>query len=114
MAFETREIVFSTKEFNAALLLYAVQTGHCRHAAKELSRIELNGDRDLSANLITEAADAEIKLTTGDILSALISFCIQCRIPLPQAATKSLRRVGDQVALVINHWRFSTPAAPVA
>ncbi|MEM1104644.1 MAG: hypothetical protein AAF527_03450 [Pseudomonadota bacterium] len=109
MAQEMREISFTAKEFAAALSLYAAQIGQTPVSSNLIQRVELDGSDELTARLIAAERPDPIKMSAGDILSALISFCIQCRIPLPKSASKSVRRIEDRIVLVINNWRLSTP-----
>jgi hypothetical protein len=36
-----------------------------------------------------------------EVAAALIKFCIECRIPMPRAASKTLVRNGDSLMLVL-------------
>ena len=111
MAFESREIVFSDEEVSAALLLFLSQVRNADLRGERVEHVDIVGDDALSAEYSLSGALPRGRVEGAELLSALISFCIQCRIPLPKSAPKNLRRIGGQLALVFNDWRIATPVA---
>ena len=104
MPSETRSIVFSYDELLEALREFSEfsakhisfkRIGECKVAGK--------GGVAVTATLRAKSgeAPAEIPISTSDVGAALLRYCFSHRVPIPRRAEKSLRIVGDNVALVL-------------
>lgn len=113
MPTEIRHILFSPAEMVVAVSDFSRRTGKplppgsvvgCRinsavEDGVELVRFSLSIASAAAAGNVCE--QREVTSGGSNLAAALILFCRDRRIPLPSDADKSLRRFGDQVALVV-------------
>jgi hypothetical protein len=105
MPSEIRHLVFSEEEALVALREY------CRKSGKPLSdhallHLKIVGQTPPFAMLATDASKGQPatnqRISTEDLLSALILYCHGNRIPLPVRGNKTLSVLNDRLAVVVS------------
>lgn len=106
MPTEMREIAFRETEFFSAVREYRLRRGEPLPIGSVLGIEFDEEDDDVTATIKIgkdEGRDViSVALPTESIAAALIFFCINHKIPLPAHAAKSVKKLGNSVALVIN------------
>lgn len=104
MPTEYRRIVFPNRELRQALLAYETDAGHAVPPGEIVALAVLDSPAAVvritlldAAQNITYSAD----FTTAHVAEALIRYCLDTRVPLPRDSRKSLRLMGDNLALDI-------------
>lgn len=115
MPSEMRYLVFATKEVVAAVRDYRRRRGQPM-VPGQVVRCAVVADPDVSATVdVRSDADAKlysVVLKSEELAAALIMYCINQRIPMPAAATKSLQMFGDSLGLVITKSLGDQAAGP--
>lgn len=105
MPSEIRHLVFSEEEALAALRDY------CRKSGKPLSEdallhLKIVNQTPPFAMLATDASKGQPathqRVSTEDLLSALILYCHGNRVPLPVRGTKTLAVLNERLAVVVS------------
>ena len=106
MPTEMREIAFRETEFFSAVRDYRMRRGEPLPIGSVLGIEFDKEENDLTARIRIgkdEGSDVTaIDLPTESIAAALIFFCINHKIPLPAHAAKSIKKLNDNIILVIN------------
>ncbi len=105
MPAETRKIVFSTAEVQAALINYALRSNICLPNAP-ISKIQVGTNEDgLSATLKYAPTDdgesRDIEFSEPHIAAAIILFCRVQDMPLPRDARKVLLSEDNAIAMLM-------------
>lgn len=101
MPTEVRRLVFSNAEFYAALDQYLSRTGTSLPSGP-IVKIRTDTIHDTITIDIcrgTGATNEAVTLEARKVGGALISYCIDNRVPLPRGFSKSLIVAGDNIAL---------------
>ncbi len=107
MAIESREIALTRSEIIKAMVLFSKRSNSPIPAYAQIGEFGTDGAGGVFLRL---EADGRFKTYGhGVILPAVIYFCNQCNIPLPQQALKDVEWRGSDLALVIREWGFETP-----
>ncbi|HYE00026.1 MAG TPA: hypothetical protein VEH84_11635 [Alphaproteobacteria bacterium] len=104
MPTELRTILFKDAELVQALLQHMRRTGQALPNGQFRS-IAIDAPADPTVTLEV-MDDREGKLSTlafrrDEIMAALVTYCLSHNIPLPQDATKDVRILERQIALVV-------------
>ena len=105
MPTETRKIVFSNEELKKAIVLFSQRSAK-RLPEGDLISCEVKSEDGITVRLRIRPwysdGDKTIVLSSTYIGAALSNYCMECKIPIPRQATKSLQVIGDNIALQIN------------
>ena len=113
MPFETRQIVFRTPEVAQAVTEWhrrmrtplpagtVVRCAADSDGPDDAPRVRLVIALDDLEAVHLGGSHREVVIEGPALAAALILYCSDRRIPLPASAKKSLRRVGEQVGLVV-------------
>lgn len=115
MPHEMRRLYFTEDEVTRAILALNAQSRQKFLRPGSLAGIALHETPRLGVELRVETVGGSLEsLLLDEVLvgAAMIRFCIDTRVPLPQHATKSLKICNGQVALdIVVPRERDTPAA---
>jgi len=104
MPTEIRKIVFSPAELAEALDHFAKATHHAMPPGK-IAACEIDSKNALSVAVtvhhMAEGSTHTVPFDNPSVAAALIRYCIERKIPVPKAATKSVEAEGPGVALIL-------------
>ncbi len=105
MVAEIRRIIFSHGEVATALLAYFTRAG-IRAGEGDVVRVEVRDHPHLHVLLSFSCKEDFARVrqldVPGDVvLSSILLFCKDRRIPIPQAGAKRLQSLGSQLCLTI-------------
>lgn len=104
MPTEYRRVVFPNQELRQALVNYAGESGEAFPDGEIISVAipEDSGDT-IQVTVLDTARGATFSknFRTAHVAAALIKFCIDNKVPIPKNSRKSLRLMGDNLALDI-------------
>ncbi|WP_419797573.1 MAG: hypothetical protein ACNI26_14895 [Terasakiella sp.] len=99
MANELRKIGFSLEEVNAALVAYANRTGRIVPKLPIHSIAEEGGGRIVL--YFGEDKSAHVGLPAREMITVLLVFCQDHKLPVPRSAKKALKLEGNILTLMI-------------
>lgn len=104
MPIEIRKIAFSPAELTEALDHFAKATHHAMPPGK-ITACEVDSKSALSVMVtvqhMAEGSTHAVPFDNSSVAAALIRYCIERKIPVPKAATKSVEAEGPSVALIL-------------
>ena len=102
MPTETRRISFNSDELVEALVDYDKQADQ-KLTCGVVGSVSIDHDPDMrvavDVKLHDEAKSMLINLNPKYLSAALLVFCVQRRIPVPQNPVRYLKKVGENIAL---------------
>ena len=105
MPTEIRKIVFSNEELKKAIVLFSQRTTN-KLPEGDLVSCKVKSEDGITVRIqirpLYSEGEKTIVLSGTFIGAALSNYCMDCKIPIPRNATKSLQVIGDNVALQIN------------
>ncbi len=104
MPTEIRYIIFTGEELIGALVAYRRRSG-APLPSGDLIRLTLFGEPDIRAELVTGRDRSSVRhrviAGTDELLTALIMYCSDHRIPLPVNSSKFVQIMGGNLGLVV-------------
>ncbi len=104
MPVEVKKIYFSQSELKKALSIFSTRRNKYLDYS-DIKVLEIIETPNIIINIEVEDyldfEDNRITYCRAEIAAALMSFSMDCKIPLPKLATKELHMDGDQIFLVI-------------
>lgn len=101
---EVKNIYFSQLELRNALTKFSTRRNY-HFDLTDIKKLEIKHEKGIKISLeVEEYLDFEnnkIEFTHTEIAVALMSFCMDCNIPLPKLATKELHVNAVELFLVI-------------
>ena len=105
MPTEIRKIVFSNEELKKAIVLFSHRSVN-KLPEGDLISCEVTSIDGINVRIKIRPWYSEgekiVVLSSTYIGAALSNYCMDCKIPIPRHAAKSLQIIGDNIALQIN------------
>jgi hypothetical protein len=99
---EIRTILFTPDELKCAVDEF-LRRGGTHFPPGSIKAVEIAGDPPTATLSVpsTQGGTRPFVVTTKQLLSAAIEFCVESRIRLPKRSTKRIEAVGNSIALII-------------
>lgn len=111
MPTEQRSLVFSNEEFLAAVMSYNKKRGGEGYMLTDVRQVGF--DETAGGTAVLTMSDGEVlRFSEADLISALISHCIDRGIPLPVRSSKKLRSTDDGMVLSVAEWERRLRPSP--
>lgn len=102
MPAERRHIMFKPAEYAEAIREYRRRCGQALPAAA-LAGCHVSGEDRVGVELVLDVQGTEQRVTLkhDEVLAALVFYCLNNQLPIPQRTPKGLRRFADCIAITM-------------